>query len=52
MIETKEETGSPTEQKRLRWLPWVIGLGLFAALAIGGLIWFFAGDAPAEVDLT
>ena len=21
-------------------------------MAIGGLIWFFAGDAPAEVDLT
>ena len=52
MIETKEKTESPTEQKRPRWLPWVIGLGLFAALAIGGLIWFFAGDAPAEVDLT
>ena len=26
-------------------------LGLIAAVAIGGLFWFYVGDAPAEVDL-
>ena len=52
MIDTKAATESPTGQKRHRWLPWAIGLGLIVAMAIGGLVWFFAGDAPAEVDLT
>ena len=42
----------PGRRKRNRWLPWAIGLGLVVAVAIGGLFWFFAGDAPAEVDLT
>lgn len=52
MIDTKAETESPVGRKRNRWLPWAIGLGLIVAVAIGGLFWFFAGDAPAEVDLT
>ena len=52
MIDTYGETESPTGRKRNRWLPWAIGLGLIAAVASGGLFWFFAGGAPAEVDLT
>ena len=52
MIDTQAATESPTGRKRNRWLPWAIGLGLIVAVAIGGLFWFFAGDAPAEVDLT
>jgi polyisoprenoid-binding protein YceI len=53
MIDTKAATESPTGNKRHRWLPWAVGLGLAAAIAIGGLIWFFfAGEPPAEVDLT
>lgn len=42
---------SRPEQKKGRWLSMVIGLGLLAMLGAGALIWFFAGDAPAEVDL-
>jgi polyisoprenoid-binding protein YceI len=52
MIDTKAATESPTGNKRHRWLPWAVGLGLAAAIAIGGLIWFFAGEPPVEVDLT
>ena len=52
MIDTQPETESPTRRKRSRWLPWAIGLGLIVAVAVGGLFWFFAGDAPTEVNLT
>ena len=52
MIDTETAIESPTSGTRRRWLPWAIGLGLVVALVAGGLLWFFAGDAPAEVDLT
>ena len=52
MIDTKAETKSPSGKRSRPGLPWAIGLGLIAAMAVGGLFWFFAGDAPAEVDLT
>ena len=51
MIDTKTATESPAGRKRNRWLPWAIVLGLITAVAIGGLFWFYVGDAPAEVDL-
>ena len=51
MIDTKTATESPAGRKPNRWLPWAIGLALIVAIAIGGLFWFFVGDAPAEVDL-
>ena len=53
MIDTEDGNRiADREEARRRWLPWAIGLGLIVAVAIGGLFWFFAGDAPAEVDLT
>jgi len=52
MIDTETTTEISSRHETRRWLPWIIGLGLTAAVAIGGLIWFFAGDPPAEVDLT
>jgi polyisoprenoid-binding protein YceI len=51
VIDTKTPTESPTEQRRRPWLLWVIGLGLIAVLGAGAIVWFFAGDPPAEVDL-
>jgi hypothetical protein len=32
-------------------LPIAIGLGLLVAAVVGGIIWFFGGDAPDAVDL-
>jgi polyisoprenoid-binding protein YceI len=52
MIDTETTTEISSRDETRRWLPWTIGLGLTAAIAIGGLIWFFASDPPAEVDLT
>jgi polyisoprenoid-binding protein YceI len=52
MIDTETTTEISPRHETRRWLPWVIGLALIAAAAIGGVIWFFAGDAPGEVDLT
>jgi polyisoprenoid-binding protein YceI len=52
MIDTETTTETSSKLETRRWLPWAIGLALIAAAAIGGVIWFFAGDAPGEVDLT
>jgi polyisoprenoid-binding protein YceI len=52
MIDTKANTESPSGETRRRWVPWAIGLGLIVVLVGGAMVWFFAGDAPAEVDLT
>lgn len=48
MIETRTR---PTETRR-RWaLPIAIVAGLIVIAVAGGLIWFFGGEAPGEVDL-
>lgn len=50
MVETKpREDSTPLRRKR-----WVIPLSIVGVVALaiaGGLIWFFSGEAPAEVDL-
>lgn len=52
MTTTKQPATAPAARRRRRWVrPVAIGALLFAALAAAGVIWFFSGDAPAEVDL-
>jgi polyisoprenoid-binding protein YceI len=46
-----ETDTSPNSTKRPPWLPIAIGLGLLIAAVVGGIIWFFGGDAPDAVDL-
>ena len=46
-----ETDTSPNPTKRPPWLPIAIGLGLLVVAVIGGVIWFFGGDAPDAVDL-
>ena len=52
MIDTKSATESSSERRSRHWVPWIVSLGLVVALGAGGVIWFFAGDPPAEVDMT
>ncbi len=48
MVETDT---SPHPTNRPTWLLIAIGLGLLVAPVVGGVIWFFSGDAPDAVDL-
>jgi polyisoprenoid-binding protein YceI len=50
-LEVVETDTSPNPTKRPPWLPIAIGLGLLVAAVVGGIIWFFGGDAPDAVDL-
>jgi polyisoprenoid-binding protein YceI len=49
MLDTTQRDAKP--QARRRWLMAISVLVFAAGLVGAGLLWFFAGEAPAEVDL-
>jgi polyisoprenoid-binding protein YceI len=51
MVETATPTPTKDSPRRRPWRAVLIGVVLVGAVLAGGLLWFFGGDAPDEVNL-
>lgn len=51
MVDTRTPSSTRSRPRPKRSRPWLIALALAMVAVGGGLVWFFGGDAPGEVDL-